>query len=157
MGKFANHQLKSGIKEQDRREPAAGLRGVIAVFADDQKLAVEQALPGSPAKSIAQSDEGGLKQLQESLAEAMGKFAPDRTVLPLRDPEFGGTVGRTLGKSVADWTMVMTPKPPEGAPNVLVVIIDDAGFGNPSTFGGPIETPALTGSPRWASRTTAST
>ena len=31
----------------------------------------------------------------------------------------------------------MTPKPPEGAPNVLLVLVDDAGFGNPSTFGGP--------------------
>ena len=33
------------------------------------------------------------------------------------------------------------PTPPDGAPNVLLVLIDDAGFGNPSTFGGPIETP----------------
>ena len=31
--------------------------------------------------------------------------------------------------------------PPDGAPNVLLVLIDDAGFGNPSTFGGPISTP----------------
>ena len=31
----------------------------------------------------------------------------------------------------------MTPAPPEGAPNVLLVLIDDAGFGNPATFGGP--------------------
>ena len=35
------------------------------------------------------------------------------------------------------------PTPPEGAPNILLVLIDDAGFGNPSTFGGPIETPNL--------------
>ena len=32
-------------------------------------------------------------------------------------------------------------KPPAGAPNVLLVLIDDAGFGNPGTFGGPIDTP----------------
>jgi len=143
-GKFADHQLKSGIKGKIGENLPAGSAGIIAVFTDDQKLAVEQALPGSPAKSVAQSDEKGLKQLQASLAEAMGKFQPDRTVLPLADPAFGGTVGRTLDASVADWTIVMTPKPPEGAPNVLVVLIDDAGFGNPSTFGGPIETPAMT-------------
>ena len=35
-------------------------------------------------------------------------------------------------------------QPPEGAPNVLLVLIDDAGFGNPSTFGGPIDTPNYT-------------
>ncbi len=144
VGKFAGSKLKSGIKEKIGENLPAGTAGVIVMFSDDQRLEVERALSGSPAKSIAQSEEGGLKQLQESLAEAMGKFAPDRTVLPLRDPAFSGTIGRTLDTAVADWTTVMTPKPPDGAPNVLVVLIDDAGFGNPSTFGGPIETPALT-------------
>ena len=84
------------------------------------------------------------RALKESLAEAMGKFSPDRTVLPIPDPNFGGTVGRTLDASVADWTINMTPSPPEGAPNVLLVLIDDAGFGNPSTFGGPVSTPNMT-------------
>src|SRR6266581_2036792 len=32
-------------------------------------------------------------------------------------------------------------RPPEGAPNVLIVLIDDAGFGSSSAFGGPCETP----------------
>jgi arylsulfatase len=32
---------------------------------------------------------------------------------------------------------------PEGAPNVVIVLIDDIGFGGPSTFGGPIRTPTL--------------
>ena len=73
----------------------------------------------------------------------MGKFSPDRTVLPIPDPNFGGTVGRTLDTSVADWTIAMTPSAPEGAPNVLLVLIDDAGFGNPSTFGGPVSTPNM--------------
>ena len=34
---------------------------------------------------------------------------------------------------------------PENAPNVVIVLIDDIGFGGPSTFGGPIETPTLDG------------
>lgn len=143
MGKFADHQLKTGIKDQIGENLPAGSAGIIAVFPDEQRLAVQQAVPGSKVKSVAQADEGGLKQLKTSLAEAMGKFAPDRTVLPMPDPKFAGTTGRTLGDSVADWTICMTPHAPEGAPNVLVVIIDDAGFGNPSTFGGPIDTPAL--------------
>ena len=93
---------------------------------------------GRAAASIVQGDKQGTAALKESLAEAMGKFSPDRTVLPIPDPNFGGTVGRTLDASVADWTINMTPSPPEGAPNVLLVLIDDAGFGNPSTFGGPV-------------------
>ena len=99
---------------------------------------VEQALPGAMLRSVVQGDKQGTAALKESLAEAMGKFSPDRTVLPIPDPNFGGTVGRTLDASVPDWTINMTPSPPEGAPNVLLVLIDDAGFGNPSTFGGPV-------------------
>jgi arylsulfatase len=34
-------------------------------------------------------------------------------------------------------------KAPEGAPNVVVVLIDDIGFGATSTFGGPIQTPTF--------------
>ncbi|HWE35366.1 MAG TPA: arylsulfatase [Isosphaeraceae bacterium] len=62
--------------------------------------------------------------------------------LPQADPAFQGVAGRTLAGSKPDF-----PRPvaaPKGAPNVLLVLIDDAGFGNPSTFGGPCQTPTLT-------------
>jgi len=61
--------------------------------------------------------------------------------LPRPEPPFRGVVKRTLAGSKPD-----TPRPvaaPAGAPNVLLVLIDDAGFGNPSTFGGPVRTPTL--------------
>jgi arylsulfatase len=67
----------------------------------------------------------------------------DRTTLPIRPPEFSGTVQRTLDGSEPDWDFVAPILPPEGAPNILLVLTDDAGFGNPSTFGGPIRTPTL--------------
>ncbi len=89
-------------------------------------------------------DGSKLTDLKTSLAEAMGKFSPDRTVLPIPDRAFGGTAGRTLRDSVADWSMIPGPKAPEGAPNVLVVLIDDAGFGGPDTYGGPVSSPAFT-------------
>lgn len=143
-GKFVKHKLNAGIEGKIGENLPNGSAAIIVMASDDQRLPIERAMSGSMAKSVAQSDESGIKELKSSLAEAMGKFAPDRTVLPLKDPKFGGTVGRTIADSVADWTICATPKPPEGAPNVLVVLIDDAGFGNPSTFGGPIETPALT-------------
>jgi arylsulfatase len=68
---------------------------------------------------------------------------PDRTRLPIADRQFGGVAGRTLGESKGDWSMVAHVKPPEDAPNVLIVLIDDAGFGGPSTFGGGINTATL--------------
>ena len=71
----------------------------------------------------------------------MSESAIDRTTLPIRRPAFQGVAEKTLGGSQPDWGLIGHVSPPDGAPNVLVVLIDDAGFGNPSTFGGPIATP----------------
>jgi arylsulfatase A-like enzyme len=70
--------------------------------------------------------------------------AVDRTRLPIRRPPFAGATSRTLADSEPDWNQASHVEPPEGAPNVLLVLIDDAGFGNPSTFGGAIDTPSYT-------------
>jgi arylsulfatase len=67
--------------------------------------------------------------------------SPDRSRLPIRQQKFGGTANRTLDDSEPDWGLIGQVEAPDGAPNVLVVLIDDAGFGNPGTFGGPIDTP----------------
>jgi len=145
VGHFVDHKLKSGLHEKMGQALPKGSAGIIAVFPDEHRLAIEQALPGSPAKSLVESDEKGLiSGLKASLAQAMGKFQPDRTRLPIADPNFAGTMGRTLEVSVPDWTINMMPTPPEGAPNVLLVLIDDSGFGNPGTFGGPVATPNMT-------------
>jgi arylsulfatase A-like enzyme len=69
---------------------------------------------------------------------------PDRSRLPIRRETFEGVANRTLDGSQPDWNLIGHPTPPDGAPNVLLVLIDDAGFGNPSTFGGPIRTPNYT-------------
>ena len=69
---------------------------------------------------------------------------PDRSSLPIRREPFSGVANRTLDGSQPDWDLIGHPTPPAGAPNVLLILIDDAGFGNPSTFGGPIQTPNYT-------------
>ena len=69
---------------------------------------------------------------------------PDRRRLPIRRPPFAGVANRTLAGSGPDWNLIGHARPPSGAPNVLLVLIDDAGFGNPGTFGGPIATPNYT-------------
>jgi len=144
IGKFAKHKVDSGIEQGlgDKLQPGTAV--VIAVVDGDDRLAVERALAGSLAKSVAPMGKKGLGELKAALAEAAGKFSPDRRVLPIPDRSFGGTIGRTIGQSVPDWTMIPGPRAPEDAPNVLIVLIDDAGFGNPDTFGGPIPAPAMT-------------
>ena len=144
VGKFVDKRMETEIHDHIGENLPPGTAGIIAVFDDEQRLAVEQALPGALAKSVVQTDKKGVKALKDGLAEAMGKFVPDRTVLPIPDRNFGGTIGRTIDQSVADWTIIPGPKAPEGAPNVLVILIDDAGFGQPDTFGGPVATPNMT-------------
>jgi arylsulfatase len=61
--------------------------------------------------------------------------------LPYADSPFRGVANRTLEGSKPDFPQPV--KAPSGAPDVLLVLIDDAGFGNPSTFGGPCQTPTL--------------
>jgi arylsulfatase A-like enzyme len=54
---------------------------------------------------------------------------------------YQGTIGKTLNDSKEWWAPV--PKPPQGAPNVLLIIIDDEGFGASTSFGGLIRTPTI--------------
>ncbi len=61
--------------------------------------------------------------------------------LPAPDPEFGGVIKDDTLNSKAWWAPRIVP--PKEAPNVLLIITDDAGFGVPSTFGGVIPTPTL--------------
>src|SRR6478609_1275032 len=74
----------------------------------------------------------------------MSDVTIDRSTLPIRRPPFSGVTAKTLAGSSPDWNQASKVKPPADAPNVLLVLIDDAGFGNPSTFGGPINTPNYT-------------
>ena len=61
--------------------------------------------------------------------------------LPPPDPKFGGVINNGALQSRPWWAPRVVP--PKGAPNVLLIITDDAGFGVPSTFGGVIPTPAM--------------
>ena len=66
---------------------------------------------------------------------------PKASVLPYPDPTFRGVIGRTTADSKSDFPQPVTA--PKGAPNILLILTDDVGFGASSTFGGPIPTPTL--------------
>src|SRR5450755_3428069 len=61
--------------------------------------------------------------------------------LPSPDPKFGGVIKEKAAESKPWWPARIVP--PKGAPNVLLIMTDDVGFGAPGTFGGVIPTPAL--------------
>jgi arylsulfatase A-like enzyme len=61
--------------------------------------------------------------------------------LPAPDSEFGGVIKDGVLQSKAWWAPRIVP--PKEAPNVLLILTDDVGYGAPATFGGVIPTPAL--------------
>ena len=63
--------------------------------------------------------------------------------VPHADPTFAGKIGETFHDSEPDTKLFVPRAAPEGAPNILLVLIDDAGFGASSTFGGPCNTPVF--------------
>ncbi len=84
---------------------------------------------------------GQLARLAQAQERPAGPAIGGSQVLPVPEPKFPGTIGRTY----KDSTMGTIPvtKAPAGAPNVLFVLIDDAGFGAWGTFGGQVPTPNL--------------
>jgi arylsulfatase len=80
----------------------------------------------------------GLLAAQALLAQST---VPDRTILPIREP------ARPLFEEIDARNVTVPPrfevKAPDGAPNVVIVLIDDMGFGVPAAFGGPVSMPTL--------------
>jgi arylsulfatase len=88
---------------------------------------------------------GGATSFAQQITGTPG--APNATTtitgqqLPPPDPNFGGVIKERASESTPWWAPRVVP--PKSAPNVLLIMTDDAGFGEPSTFGGVIPTPAL--------------
>ncbi|MFL5399666.1 MAG: sulfatase-like hydrolase/transferase, partial [Myxococcales bacterium] len=70
---------------------------------------------------------------------ALGASAQE--VLPRPEQPFKGHIGRTVKDSTKDFPK--ETQAPKGAPNILLIMTDDVGFGASSTFGGPIATATM--------------
>ena len=94
---------------------------VVVVMSVSSPLAAQQVTgtPGSPAATT----------------------SIDGKQLPAPTPKFGGVIKNGALQSTPWWAPRIVP--PQGAPNVLLIITDDAGFGVPTTFGGVIPTPSM--------------
>ena len=71
----------------------------------------------------------------------MTHFHADRHVLPEPDPTQTAVTALSIDEQTAPFTAVPPIQPPSGAPNVVIVVMDDLGFGTSSAFGGPCEMP----------------
>ena len=89
---------------------------------------------GLPGATVAQ-------QVTGILGSASATTTLDGKQMPPPDPKFGGVIKEKASESKAWWAPRVVP--PKGAPNVLLIMTDDSGFGAPGTFGGVVPTPAL--------------
>jgi arylsulfatase A-like enzyme len=83
----------------------------------------------------------GLPAITGALLALSASFLWAADALPKPDTPFQGKIDPSRDKSKPDWPQ--RPTAPKGAPNVILILLDDVGFGATSTFGGPVATPFL--------------
>lgn len=94
-----------------------------------------------PAKNSVRRLVAFLATVGFALTAPLALSAQAQDVLPRPEQSFKGYIGRTAKDSVKDFPQEVTA--PAGAPNILLIITDDVGFGASSTFGGPVPTPTM--------------
>src|ERR1039458_9388451 len=87
---------------------------------------------GSPISLLIRKTRAIMKSKPETMS---------RTVLPIPDRPFTGPVMFDAKDPNSKFPPIEPLRPPKGAPNVLLVLLDDAGFAAMNTFGGPCTTP----------------
>jgi arylsulfatase A-like enzyme len=94
---------------------------------------------------MTQNDKAGPAALNHLTPAAPGSPSATITIdgkyLPAPPPKFGGVINLGAEQSKPFWPPTIVPK--KGAPNVLLIMTDDQGYGVSSTFGGVIPTPAM--------------
>jgi arylsulfatase len=102
---------------------------------------VKAALLGVVFLSVSATLPAAAQQFQGKPGAPSTREFPDSRSLPIPTPPFAGNIQPNLIDSTAGWPSTIAP--PEGAPNVLLVLIDDAGFASNSAFGGVVPTPTV--------------
>lgn len=98
--------------------------------------------PLLPSSCVPRSASAGLwLVVLLAVFSSRGLAGPDRTVLPIAAPAYQGHLALT--EDDADPRFPEPVRAPEEAPNILLVMTDDVGFGSSSTFGGAVPTPNL--------------
>ena len=123
------------------RKGCALLMGIVAAAALQAAAAAEGVPHGAP-------------QVTGVLGSPGATTTIDGKQLPPPDPKFGGVIKDDALQSKIWWAPRVVP--PKQAPNILLIMTDDAGFGVPSTFGGVIPTPTMDRVARTACATTTS-
>jgi arylsulfatase len=118
----------------------ATLAGAGNRFRPDARPAYDAKMTTDPGDGpfvfLAHRDMKGAPRMSDESQESL-----QREVLPIPDAPYNGPVYYDANDPATVFPPITEIRPPKGAPNVLVVLIDDVGFGASSAFGGPIHTP----------------
>lgn len=90
---------------------------------------------------VAAGCSGGSATPSQATPAAASQGGIDRTVLPIAEPNHPRETQLDARNAKAPARFEV--KPPQGAPNVIIFLIDDIGFGHPTTYGGGISMPTL--------------
>ena len=145
------HQIRAeprGASSRAVRRSENGATGAIAMRSSigqstsplpRPKRVMANAAPPPPAHAPPSSDP------DEAIARARSenRGMSSRDVLPIPDRQHVGLTTYDAKDPDTSYPPIEPLLPPAGAPNVLVVLLDDAGFGSSSAFGGPCQTPAF--------------
>ena len=107
----------------------------------NRKMKGRVAVVGAALSLVATIGCGGSPQQGQTSTSSAAAGELDRTVLPIAEPT--RQTYKELDARNAKPPARFEVKAPSRAPNVVIVLIDDVGFGGPSTFGGPIRTPTM--------------
>ena len=91
--------------------------------------------------SLAEAPSAAAQQVTGTPGSPSATTTIDGKQIPPPPPKFGGVIKESAKDSTPWWPPRVVP--PKGAPNVLLIMTDDQGYGVPGTFGGVIPTPAL--------------
>src|SRR5438876_3229633 len=103
----------------------------------------KQSLPGGmlAAAVIAAAPSAWPQQINGTPGAPSATVTIDGKQIPPPPMKFDGVIKEDAKDSKSYWPPSVVP--PKGAPNILLIMTDDAGYGVPSTFGGVVPTPAM--------------
>src|SRR5271170_1398872 len=114
-------------------------------YSMEYRASIRKPAVGAIAVTVAAALFVALPTTAQEVSGVSGSPSATTTVSPKQLPAppapFGGVIKETLQGSKVWWPPRIVP--PKGAPNVLLIMTDDQGYGVPGTFGGVIPTPAL--------------
>jgi arylsulfatase A-like enzyme len=102
---------------------------------------LRRAIPFTALMTLWNGAPASAQQVTGTLGSPSATMTIDGAQLPPPPVPFGGVIKETASGSTPFWPPRVVP--PKGAPNVLLIMTDDQGYGVPGTFGGVIPTPAL--------------